>query len=81
VFHSKKENNIYITLIPIHKKSTVFRSICNAVALSPPSVLEQYWCPLKMHRATASEVGCGEEENCDGIENVGDELMTFMFWV
>jgi len=41
--------------------------------------VEQYWCPLRMHRATASEVGCDEEENCDGIENVDDELMTFMF--
>jgi hypothetical protein len=31
------------------------------------------------HKATTSEVGCDEEENCGDIENVGDELMTFMF--
>jgi len=41
--------------------------------------VEQYCCPLKTHRATASEVGCDEEENCDVIENVDDKLMTFMF--
>jgi hypothetical protein len=32
-----------------------------------------------MLRATASEVGCDEEESCEAIENVDDELMTFMF--
>jgi len=41
--------------------------------------VEQCGCALRTHRATASEVSCDEEENCDVIENVDDELMTFMF--
>jgi hypothetical protein len=53
--------------------------IWNAVPLSPLFILEKYLCLLRTHRATAAEVGCDEEENCDGIENVNDELMTFMF--
>jgi len=63
----------------LHQISTIFASIWTAVPLSPPSILDQYCCPLRTHRATASEVGCDEEQNCDGIENVDDELMTFMF--
>lgn len=80
--HSKIKQ--YFSKISFYSQETynISKDVCiwNAVLpLSPLFILEKYLCPLRTLRLTASEVGCDEEENCSGIENVDDELMTFVF--